>query len=82
MRIPRPPHANFEIGLRDIDPPTDVQMIVHGAWLLAGIAIAVAGCSVADESQLHQAQPEPNTSVAHLQPQANATSGNVDDMTY
>jgi hypothetical protein len=77
-----PPLPRFEIATRDIDPPTDVQMMVHSAWLLAGIAIALAGCTVADEADLHRAAPDTNTTVAHLAPQANAKSGNVEDLTY
>ena len=80
MRTPLPPDANMNAGARDMDPPTDLQIMIHTAWLLAGVAIALAACTAADEAQLHQVPPEQN--VAHLAPQANATSGNVDDMTY
>lgn len=82
MRTPNPPQRHLEIGMHELEPASDIQMLVHSAWLLAGIAIALAACSVADESQLHQVAPDTNTSVAHLEPQANASTGNVQDMTY
>jgi hypothetical protein len=82
MRTPALPQHQHEIGAVLIDPPTDLQLILHSSWLLAGIAIALAACTVADESKLHQVPPDTNASVAHLAPQGNATSGNVQDMTY
>jgi hypothetical protein len=65
------------------EPPNDIQMLMHGAWLLAGVAIAIAAtaCTVADESQLHAAPPQ-NENVAHAPSSPTATSGNVQDMTY
>lgn len=78
MRSPLPPQMNSQAGVREV--PTDIQMMIHTAWLLAGIAIALAACTSTDESRLHAAPAEQN--VAHMAPSANATSGNVQDMTY
>jgi hypothetical protein len=55
-------------------------MLVHSAWLLAGIAIMLAACSAADDAAL-RAAPEA-TNIAHATPQPNAASGNVQDLTY
>ena len=81
MKTPQLPQSHFEAGIQQV-PPNDIQMMVHSAWLLAGIAIAVAGCSVADEANLHQVPADPNTNVAHMQPAPTAQSGNVQDLTY
>jgi hypothetical protein len=68
------------------NPPDDIQMLVHSAWLLAGIAIALAACTGAPGKG---AMPEAKASLgaqksqgAWPAPAANATSGNVQDMTY
>ena len=66
------------------DPPSDVQLLMHAAWLVAGVAIALAGCTAADEADLH-ATPgadAQNVNVAHLTPQTKDAGGNVQDMTY
>jgi hypothetical protein len=64
------------------EPPSDIQMIVHTAWLIAGIAIALAACTAVDEADLH-AKPAPqNENVARVAPQLGAIQGNVQDMTY
>jgi hypothetical protein len=81
MKTPQLPQSHFESGVRHV-APNDIQMMVHGAWLLAGIAIALAGCTVADEASLHDVPANPNTNVAHMQPAPNAQSGNVQDLTY
>jgi hypothetical protein len=73
-----------EIEAGTLEPPSDVQLLMHAAWLLAGVAIALAAsaCTVADEADLHAAKPDPNQNVAHAQPSTTATSGNVQDMTF
>jgi hypothetical protein len=63
------------------EPPTDIQLLMHGAWLVAGIAISLAACTTADES-VHAAPVGANQNVARAAPQASATSGNVQDLTY
>ncbi|HET7401485.1 MAG TPA: hypothetical protein VFJ62_06875 [Usitatibacter sp.] len=60
----------------------DIQLLVHAAWLLAGMAIAIAGCSVSDEADLHAQRADPGRNIAHAPPQPNATTGNVEDLTY
>ncbi|HET7401793.1 MAG TPA: hypothetical protein VFJ62_08435 [Usitatibacter sp.] len=60
----------------------DIQLLVHAAWLLAGMAIALAGCSVSDEADLHTQAPNAGQNIAHAPPQPGATSGNVEDLTY
>jgi hypothetical protein len=60
----------------------DIQLLVHAAWLLAGMAIALAGCSVSDEADLHAQAPNPAQNIAHAPPQPGAASGNVEDLTY
>jgi len=60
----------------------DIQLLVHAAWLLAGMAIALAGCSVSDEADLHAQAREPARNIAHAPPQPGAASGNVEDLTY
>jgi uncharacterized membrane protein len=74
----------IQAGVRE--PASDIQLLMHGAWLVAGIAIALAsaGCTVADEADLH-ASPAPgsaNVNVAHMTPQAKDPGGNVQDLTY
>jgi hypothetical protein len=65
------------------DPPTDIQLLMHAAWLLAGVAIALAGCTAADEADLHATPPlDAKTNVAHMTPQTKDPGGNVQDMTY
>jgi len=67
-----------------VEPPNDIELIMHAAWLLAGVAIALAasGCTASDESQL-QARPEAqNQMIAHAKPSPTSSSGNVEDMTY
>jgi hypothetical protein len=66
------------------DPPSDIQMLMHAAWLLAGVAIALAGCTAADEADLHAAPSriEANQNVARFAPQTQDSGGNVQDMTY
>lgn len=72
---------DIQAGLHE--PPTDIQMVMHAAWLLAGVAIALAGCTVADESDIHAAPvSDPNVNVAHLTPQTKDAAGNVQDLTY
>jgi hypothetical protein len=73
-----------EIEAGAFEPPTDIQLLMHTAWLLAGVAIALAAsaCTVADEAQLHAAPPEPHQNVAHAKPSTTAGNGNVEDMTY
>ena len=65
------------------EPPSDIQLLMHAAWLLAGVAIALAGCTATDEANLH-ATPANDASqnVAHLTPQTKESGGNVQDMTY
>ena len=67
-----------------IEGHTDVQLMVHASWLLAGIAIALAGCTVADEAEIHgsTADQARSQAVAHAQPQPTAVAGNVQDLTY
>ena len=60
----------------------DIRLLVHAAWLLAGMAIALAGCSVSDEADLHAQAPNPGQNIAHAAPQPTAVSGNVEDLTY
>jgi hypothetical protein len=66
------------------EAPNDIQLMMQATTLLAGIAIAIAmmGCDVSDEADLHAAPAEQNTNVAHATPQEGATQGNVQDMTY
>ena len=74
-----------EIHAGPQDPPSDIQLLMHAAWLLAGVAIALAGCNVTDEADLHAApgaEQNANVNVAHLAPQTKDSSGNVQDMTY
>lgn len=78
----RPEPLPREIQAGAHEPPSDIQMLMHGAWLLAGIAITLAACTAADEADLHAVPAGPNVAVAHLAPQADAPSGNVQDMTY
>ena len=66
-----------EIHAGPQEPPNDIQLLMHSAWLLAGIAIALAACTASDA-----APPEPNKNVAHLTPQTTADNGNVQDLTY
>jgi hypothetical protein len=63
------------------EPATDIQLLMHAAWLLAGVAIALAACTTADES-INAAPADANKNVARAAPQASATSGNVQDLTY
>jgi len=60
----------------------DIQLLVHAAWLLAGMAIALAGCTVSDEADLHAQAREPARNIAHAPPQPGTASGNVEDLTY
>jgi hypothetical protein len=61
---------------------TELRLIVHASWLLAGMAIALAACTVADESDLHAQAPSHMKNLAHAEPQPNAPTGNVQDLTY
>jgi hypothetical protein len=65
-----------------VEHHTDIQLLVHASWLLAGMAIALAGCTVADEADVHGSVPDKAAAIAHAQPQPNAASGNVQDLTY
>ena len=74
-----PISRELQAGLHE--PPTDIQMLMHAAWLLAGVAIALAGCTSSDAAV--QAKPaQANENVAHLAPQAKDAGGNVQDLTY
>lgn len=72
-----------ELMAGPFEPPTDIEMVMHAAWLLAGVAIALAasGCTLADEAKMHTLQPQ-NENVAHAAPSATAASSNVEDLTY
>jgi len=71
-----------EIEAGAFEPPSEVQMMMHAAWLLAGVAIALAaaGCTGADAAKV--APTNPNENVAHAKPATNASEGNVQDLTY
>jgi hypothetical protein len=45
------------------------------------VSIALAACTTADES-INAAPADANKNVARAAPQASATSGNVQDLTY
>ena len=69
-----------------LNPPDDIQMLVHSAWLLAGIAIALAACT---GTTGNGPMPDAKAAVATEKsqgawpaPAASATSGNVQDLTY
>lgn len=74
-----PLHREIQSGFDE--PATDIQLLMHAAWLLAGVAIALAACTTADEAA-HAAPADANQNVARTAPQAQATSGNVQDLTY
>ena len=67
-----------------VEQHTDIQLMVHASWLLAGIAIALAGCTVADEADIHgsAADQARSKAIAHAPPQPSAAAGNVQDLTY
>ncbi len=72
-----------ELMAGSFEAPSDIEMLMHAAWLLAGVAIALAaaGCTVADEARMRALQPQ-NENVAHATPSTTADSGNVQDLTY
>lgn len=72
-----------ELMAGPFEPPTDIELVMHTAWLVAGVAIALAasGCTVADEAKVRALEPQ-NENVAHTAPSATATGGNVEDLTY
>ena len=77
-----PIHPEMHDGARE--QASDIQLLMQAATLLAGVAIAMAsaGCNVADEADLHASQPSANANVARAEPQKTAASGNVQDLTY
>jgi hypothetical protein len=76
-----PISRELQAGLHE--PPTDIQLLMHAAWLLAGVAIALAGCTAADETAVRTAKAaDANENVAHMTPQTKESGGNVQDMTY
>jgi hypothetical protein len=69
-----------EIQAGAFDPPSDIEMVMHAAWLLAGVAIALAAAGCTGSEAANPAPP--NANVAHAKPASSATDGNVQDLTY